>query len=81
VKQQRQPEFVDPVYAAAADYLRASGFTNAAELARVLDVAMNPNSLFATFSDPKRSRNANVSFLVHPLLKPVPPDQDMDNLL
>lgn len=51
---------MDPVYAAAADYLRTVGFTNAAELARVLDVAMNPNSLFATFSDPKRSRNANV---------------------
>src|SRR5690349_3680287 len=31
-----------------------------AEIARVLDVAMNPNSLFVEFNDRKRSRNANV---------------------
>lgn len=32
-----------------------------AEIARILDVAMNPNSLFVSFSDGKRARNANVS--------------------
>ncbi|KAI8468320.1 MAG: hypothetical protein J3K34DRAFT_427554 [Monoraphidium minutum] len=49
----------DPVYVAAATYLKSVGFTNQAELARVLDIAMNPNSLFVQYNDAKRSRNAS----------------------
>ncbi|GBF93680.1 hydroxypyruvate reductase [Raphidocelis subcapitata] len=49
----------DPVYVAAAQYLKLVGLNNQAELARVLDIAMNPNSLFVQYNDPKRSRNAS----------------------
>lgn len=52
---------VDPVYLAAANYLKSIGFTNTAEIARVLDIAMNPNSLFVRYNDAKRSTNVNVS--------------------
>ena len=50
----------DSTYARASAYLKSVGFTNAAELARVLDVAMNPNSLYVSYNDAKRSKNANV---------------------
>lgn len=49
----------DPVYVAAATFLKSIGFTNQAEVARVLDIAMNPNSLFVQYNDAKRSRNAS----------------------
>lgn len=49
----------DPAYVAAATYLKSIGFTNQAEVARVLDIAMNPNSLFVQYNDAKRSRNAS----------------------
>eukprot|EP00878_Enallax_costatus_P026985 GHUV01029002.1.p1 GENE.GHUV01029002.1~~GHUV01029002.1.p1 ORF type:complete len:135 (+),score=21.59 GHUV01029002.1:152-556(+) len=52
---------VDPDYLAAANYLKSIGFTNTAEIARVLDIAMNPNSLFVQYNDAKRSTNVNVS--------------------
>lgn len=55
---------VDPVYLAAANYLKSIGFTNTAEIARVLDIAMNPNSLFVQYNDAKRSTNVNVSHQV-----------------
>lgn len=37
---------VDPDYLSAAAYLAEVGFANKTEIARVLDIAMNPNSLF-----------------------------------
>jgi hypothetical protein len=54
---------VDTAYLAAANYLKTIGFTNTAEIARVLDIAMNPNSLFVQYNDAKRSTNVNVSCL------------------
>jgi hypothetical protein len=51
---------VDTVYLAAANYLKTIGFTNTAEIARVLDIAMNPNSMFVQYNDAKRSTNVNV---------------------
>ncbi|MEW5302561.1 MAG: hypothetical protein WDW38_002292 [Sanguina aurantia] len=39
------------------------GIMNQAEIARILDVAMNPNSLFVSFSDGKRARNASARLL------------------
>eukprot|EP00882_Tetradesmus_deserticola_P022668 GHRQ01024606.1.p1 GENE.GHRQ01024606.1~~GHRQ01024606.1.p1 ORF type:complete len:218 (+),score=17.08 GHRQ01024606.1:495-1148(+) len=54
---------VDTTYLTAANYLKTIGFTNTAEIARVLDIAMNPNSMFVQYNDAKRSRNVNVSCL------------------
>ena len=50
----------DPAYVKGSEFLKSIGFTNQAEIARVLDIAMNPNSLFVTFRDRKRAVNANV---------------------
>lgn len=50
---------VDPAYLAGAAYLKTIGFTNQAEVARVLDIAMNPNSLFLSYGDGRRTRNAS----------------------
>jgi hypothetical protein len=41
---------VEPSYLAAAAYLAQLGFANKTEIARVLDIAMNPDSLFVTAS-------------------------------
>lgn len=54
---------VDPVYLAGATFLKGIGMKNTAEIARVLDIAMNPNSLFVQYNDAKRSKNANVSMV------------------
>jgi hypothetical protein len=52
---------VDPAYQQGVAFLRKRvGLENAAVIARTLDVAMNPNSLFVSFRDKKRSKNANV---------------------
>lgn len=59
----------DPAYTACASYLKGIGFTNQAELARVLDIATNPNSLFISYNDPKRSKNASA--------RPVDADKDI----
>lgn len=62
----------DPAYAAASTFLRSVGFTNQAELARVLDIAMNADSLFVNYSDLKHSRNVNARPLdVETDIKPV----------
>lgn len=54
---------VDAAYQQGADFLRKRvGLENPAVIARTLDVAMNPNSLFVSFRDKKRSKNANVRF-------------------
>ncbi|GMH45525.1 hypothetical protein BSKO_13482 [Bryopsis sp. KO-2023] len=50
---------VDEAYVKGGEYLRSLGMTNQAEIARVLDIAMNPNSLFVSFRDSKRANNAN----------------------
>ncbi|KAF8058891.1 MTERF6 [Scenedesmus sp. PABB004] len=60
---------VDPTYLAAAAYLKQIGLTNTAEIARVLDIATNPNSLFVQYNDAKRSVNANA--------RPLSVEQDM----
>lgn len=53
---------VDSAYQQGAEFLRARvGLENPSIIARTLDVAMNPNSLFVSFRDKKRSKNANVS--------------------
>jgi hypothetical protein len=49
-----------PAYEAGAAFLRELGMDQSAEIARVLDIAMNPNSLFVSFRDKKRAVNANV---------------------
>lgn len=50
---------VDPAYLAGAAFLRTIGFTNQAEVARVLDIAMNENSLFLSYGDGRRTKNAS----------------------
>jgi hypothetical protein len=44
----------------AARLLRDLGLENQAEIARILDVAMNPDSLFVSFHDKKRAVNGSV---------------------
>eukprot|EP00798_Chlamydomonas_sp_ICE-L_P030417 gene30417-35422_t len=46
------------MYHQSASYLKTMGFTNQAELSRVLDVATNPDSLFVT-SEGMKMRNVN----------------------
>ena len=43
--------------------MRELGFENPAEIARVLDIAMNPQSLFVTFRDKKRAVNSSARLL------------------
>ena len=56
-----QDAAVDSQYQAASDYLKSLSFSNRAEIARILDIACNPNSLFLHFRDRKREGNVNVS--------------------
>jgi hypothetical protein len=55
-----------PAYEDGAAFLRQLGMDQSAEIARVLDIAMNPNSLFVTFRDKKRAVNADVRLLTFP---------------
>ena len=41
-------------------FLKELGFENPAEIARILDIAMNPDSIFVSFKDKKLSKNDNV---------------------
>ncbi len=50
---------IDPAYASGGLFLKSIGFSNNAEVARILDIAMNPDSLFMDHRG-KRSRNASV---------------------
>ena len=50
-----------PHYAEGAEYLRSLGFRNASEISRVLDIAMNPNSLYLKDRHKRRSVNSSVS--------------------
>ena len=49
-----------PHYAEGAEYLRSLGFRNASEISRVLDIAMNPNSLYLKDRHKRRSVNSSV---------------------
>jgi hypothetical protein len=40
--------------------LKELGLDNPAEIARIVDIATNPQSIFVTFQDRKRSYNASV---------------------
>ena len=51
----------DTEYQQGAEYLRSLGIDSKGELMRILDVAMNPNSLFGRYRDKKRAVNASVS--------------------
>ncbi|KAF5836757.1 hypothetical protein DUNSADRAFT_5447 [Dunaliella salina] len=54
---------VDPAYIDGASYLKTIGYTNPAEIARILDVAMNPGSMFADYRSGKRATNASARLL------------------
>ena len=54
---------IDAAYQEGAEYLQSIGIDSKGEVARVLDIAMNPNSLFLTLRDKKRAINVNVSTL------------------
>ncbi|KXZ51865.1 hypothetical protein GPECTOR_11g301 [Gonium pectorale] len=63
---------VDPAYVNGAAYLRTIGLVNQAEVARVLDIAMNPDSLFLSYGDGRRTKNASARKLdVDADMKPV----------
>jgi len=51
----------EEAYRAGAEYLRTIGIESQGEIMRVLDVAMNKNSLFGRHHDKKRAINVNVS--------------------
>ena len=50
-----------PHYAEGSEYLKSLGFRNASEISRVLDIAMNPNSLYLQDRHKRRSVNSSVS--------------------
>ncbi|KAK9811923.1 hypothetical protein WJX72_012502 [[Myrmecia] bisecta] len=63
---------VDEAYRSGGAYLRTLGLESLPEITRILDVAMNPNSLYNTYRDKKRSYNVNARKLsVDADLKPV----------
>lgn len=53
----------EELYKAGSDYLQMLGFSNKAEIGRVLDIAMNPKSFFSASGD--KWRNANVRHKSH----------------
>ncbi|KAL3159632.1 hypothetical protein ABBQ38_010042 [Trebouxia sp. C0009 RCD-2024] len=48
-----------PHYAQGSEYLKSLGFRNASEISRVLDIAMNPNSLYLQDRHKRRSVNSS----------------------
>lgn len=50
-----------PHYAEGSQFLKSRGFRNASEISRVLDIAMNPNSLYLKDRHKRRSVNSSVS--------------------
>lgn len=60
---------VDPDYLAAASFLAEIGFTNKTEIARVLDIAMNPNSLFVAASVNANARPLTVADDMQPVVQ------------
>ena len=53
---------VNTSFQEGAAFLRDLGLENQAEIARILDIAMNPNSLFVSFHDRNRAVNGSVRF-------------------
>jgi hypothetical protein len=51
---------LDAAYQEGSQYLQSIGIESKGEIARILDIAMNPNSLFLTLRDKKRAVNAHV---------------------
>ncbi|CAK0784374.1 hypothetical protein CVIRNUC_007578 [Coccomyxa viridis] len=63
---------IDVAYQEGAEYLQTMGIESKGEVARILDIAMNPNSLFLTLRDKKRAVNTNARQLsVEQDMKPV----------
>jgi len=60
---------VDPSYLSAASYLAEVGFANKTEIARVLDIAMNPNSLFVQASVNVNARPLTVEEDMRPVVE------------
>ena len=54
---------IDVAYQEGAEYLQTVGIESKGEVARILDIAMNPNSLFLTLRDKKRAVNTYVCTL------------------
>ena len=54
---------IDVAYQEGAEYLQTLGIESKGEVARILDIAMNPNSLFLTLRDKKRAVNSYVRAL------------------
>eukprot|EP00892_Ulva_mutabilis_P012814 jgi/Ulvmu1/9905/UM057_0062.1 len=51
---------VDPAYQEGSAFLKSlDPEMSPAEVARVLDIAMNPDSIFVSFRDKKRAKNSN----------------------
>ncbi|KAL3157590.1 hypothetical protein ABBQ32_012041 [Trebouxia sp. C0010 RCD-2024] len=48
-----------PYYAQGSEFLTSLGFRNASEISRVLDIAMNPNSLYLQDRHKRRSVNSS----------------------
>ncbi len=51
---------LDAAYQEGSQYLQTIGIESKGEIARILDIAMNPNSLFFTLRDKKRAVNVHV---------------------
>ena len=51
----------DGWYQGCSNYLKELGIDNRAEIARILDIATNPKSLYHTHRDKKREGNSMVS--------------------
>ena len=60
---------VDEGYLKAASYLAEIGFSNKTEIARVLDIAMNPNSLFVQASVNVNARPLTVEEDMQPVIQ------------
>ncbi len=54
----------DGWYQGCSNYLKELGIDNRAEIARVLDIATNPKSLYHSHRDKKREGNSMVSHLL-----------------
>ena len=52
-------------YVEGSEYLKSLGFQHASEVARVLDIAMNPTSIYLQNKHKRRSVNISVSVSMH----------------
>eukprot|EP00197_Chlamydomonas_leiostraca_P003614 CAMPEP_0202859796 /NCGR_PEP_ID=MMETSP1391-20130828/1765_1 /ASSEMBLY_ACC=CAM_ASM_000867 /TAXON_ID=1034604 /ORGANISM="Chlamydomonas leiostraca, Strain SAG 11-49" /LENGTH=178 /DNA_ID=CAMNT_0049538879 /DNA_START=187 /DNA_END=723 /DNA_ORIENTATION=- len=56
-------QFAEPAYVNGAAFLKQMGISNPAEIARILDIAMNPNSMFIDHSLRKGGKNVSARLL------------------